>query len=312
MDDTEGSNKMMVAAALGPVFLLIALGTALNRWNFPGSGIWPGIERLTYYLLFPALLVHRIALTELSGVPLGRIALVVVAALVLVSLLAILLRRPLRADAASWTSVYQGAIRFNTFIGLAAADALFGESGLALAAIVAGLKIPMVNVGCVSAFALAGTHAQPSVRSVVRGLVTNPLILACLLGLVLNLSGIGLPGWSADTLSFLGAAALPLGLLAVGVGLNPWQLGGKLRLLLWASGLRFVVMPGVLFGLALALDLPPMVQAILVLFGCLPTASSGYILSRQMGGDAALMAGMITVQSLLGFLALPLWMLLFV
>ncbi len=297
----------MIASALGPVFLLILLGAFLNWLNFPGRQYWQGIERLTYYLLFPALLVHRIALTDLSGVSLLPLALVLAGGLGLTSLLVVGLQFWLRTGAPALTSAYQGAIRFNTFIGLAAASALFGDAGLSIAAVVIGLKIPLLNVACVLAFAIALGGGKPSVAKIGRDLATNPLIVSCAIGLALNLSGAGLPGWTADTLSFLGATALPLGLLAVGVALNPMRLTGSLVLMSLSSLLKFVAMPAIMWGLAVALNLGPAVQQIVVLLACMPTASSGYILARQLGGDASLMANIITVQSLLGFAVIPLW-----
>ncbi|TGG93937.1 AEC family transporter [Natronospirillum operosum] len=299
---------MMIASALGPVFLLILLGAVLNRLDFPGRTYWPGIERLTYYVLFPALLIHRLALTEYAWSILPPLILTLVLALGTVSLLILLTRRWQARDGAALTSVYQGSVRFNTYIGLAAADALFGPAGLAFAAIVLGLKIPLVNIGCVLMFSLALGDARLDWRKVGRELGTNPLILGCVIGLLLNFTGIGLPGWSADTLAFLGATALPLGLLAVGVALAPRALGGDAGAIMRASGFKFLAMPGMLWGFAALLGLDPLMQQVLVLLGCLPTATSAYILARQLGGNATLMANLITAQSLLAFVVIPLWM----
>ncbi len=299
---------MNIASALGPVFLLIMLGAVLNRLDFPGRDYWPGIERLTYYVLFPALLVHRLALTDYAWSILPPLALTLLLALGSVSLVILLTRRWQARDGASLTSVYQGSVRFNTYIGLAAADALFGPAGLAFAAIALGLKIPLVNIGCVLAFSLASESTRLEWRKILRELGTNPLILGCVTGLLLNFSGIGLPGWTADTLSFLGATALPLGLLAVGVALAPRALGTDAGAIVRASGFKFVAMPALLWGFAALLGLDPLMQQVLVLLGCLPTATSAYILARQMGGNASLMANLITAQSLLAFMVIPVWM----
>ena len=58
-----------VAAALGPVFLLILLGALLRRLEFPDAAFWPQAERLTYYVLFPAMLVYKLALAEVGDTP---------------------------------------------------------------------------------------------------------------------------------------------------------------------------------------------------------------------------------------------------
>lgn len=298
----------MIADALGPVFLLILIGSLLGRLNFPGADIWPGIERLTYYLGFPALLVHRLALADFSAAGLGQMALVISASLITLSALIWLLSPWLAKDAAAVTSVFQGGIRFNTYIGLAAASALFGDAGLVWAAMAVGVMIPLINVLCILAFAIAGSQADLSASRLGRQLATNPLILACLLGLALNTSGIGLPGWSAATLALIGATALPLGLLAVGVALTPRSLGSDVGPILVSSLFKFGALPLLMLGFGQWFGLPIAAMQVLLLLAALPTASSAFILARQLGGDTRLMANIITLQSLLGFISLPLWL----
>lgn len=297
----------MIADALGPVFLLILIGALLGRLNFPGADIWPGIERLTYYLGFPSLLVHRLALANFSATGLGQMALVISATLLTLSILIWLLSPWLAQTGAALTSIFQGGIRFNTYIGLAAASALFGNAGLVWAAMAVGVMIPLVNVLCILAFAIAGSQANLSAGRMARQLATNPLILSCLLGLGLNVSGIGLPGWSASTLDLIGATALPLGLLAVGVALTPRSLGGDINAILVSCLLKFVALPLLMLGFGYCFALPPLALQVLLLLAALPTASSAFILARQLGGDTRLMANIITLQSLLGFVSLPLW-----
>jgi predicted permease len=114
--------------ALAPVFLLIALGWLLRVRGFPGDPFWPGAERLVYWILFPALLLATTASSDLTGVRTLPVAVALVAAIVATSALAFALRGRLGLDGASFTSVFQGAIRSNTYVGLAGAGALYGEA----------------------------------------------------------------------------------------------------------------------------------------------------------------------------------------
>jgi predicted permease len=137
-------------------------------------------------------------------------------------------------------------------------------------------------------------------------LLRNPLILACLLGIGLNLGGIGLPGWSADAIELLGNAALPLGLVAVGVALRPQALWHSGRAFWLSSALKLIVTPLIVMALAWIVGLHGAHRDIALLFAALPTATSAYILARQLGGDAELMAAVITGQTLLAMATLPL------
>ncbi|MDH7942949.1 AEC family transporter [Pseudohongiella sp. SYSU M77423] len=299
----------MIANALGPIFLLILFGALLRRVNFPGTEFWPGIERLTYYIAFPALLVHRLALADFSNADFGRFALVICSALLLISVLTWIIKPWVSSNAADFTSLFQGAIRFNTYIGLAVASALFGDDGLVIAAIAVSIMIPLVNVLSVICFSLAIDGPLKSPAQVLSGMLTNPLIDACLLGVALNLSGLGLAGaWIETLLATLGSTALPLGLLAVGVALSLDTVRQDWSIILSSSVLKFIVFPGLMLALAIWWQLDLLSRQVLLLLACLPTATSAYILSRQLGGNAPMMANIISAQTLLAFVVMPLWL----
>ena len=115
----------LILGALGPVFGLILIGFGLRRSGFPGDGFWPAAERLTYFILFPALLIQRLALSRIGDYAVLPVAAVIIAMLLTMTALVYLLRSWLHVDGPAFTSVYQGAIRFNTYVGLAVALAVF-------------------------------------------------------------------------------------------------------------------------------------------------------------------------------------------
>ncbi len=293
-------------AALVPVFVLILLGHLMKRGGFPGDGFWEPAERLTYYVLFPALLVGNLARAPLAEVPLGQFTLVLVVTWSVAALALLLLQRWLATDGPAFTSVVQGGIRFNTYVGLAAAEALFGVAGLTLAAVVIAVLVPLVNVLCVGVLNRHGRAGPPGWGAVLRGLVRNPLILACLLGVLLNLGGVGLPWGSGEVLDIVARAALPLGLLAVGAGLDLNAIRERHGTVVAVTAFKLLGLPLAVAAAAWLLQLPHEETAIAVLFAALPTAPSAYILARQLGGDARLVAGMLTLQTVSAVVTLPL------
>lgn len=297
-----------INGALGPLFLLILLGAVLGVKRWPSDTFWPHMERLIYFLLFPAMLVATLATADVSQVPVTRLALVLLGAMAAFGLLLWRLRVRLKLTPAAFTSVFQGAVRFNTYVGVAGAAALHGSAGATTAAVAVALMVPVVNVMCVASFVAAGTLGNASIGKSIMALVKNPLILACLLGIALNLSGVGLPGWSHDTVELLGRAALPLGLVAVGVALRPAALLRLDRGVLATNSIKLLLMPGLVFVLGWLVGLDAVSRDVALLFAALPTATSAYILARQLGGDAELMAAIITGQTLLAMLTLPVWL----
>lgn len=124
-----------VNEALGPLFLLILLGALLGWRRIPGDDFWPAMERLIYFLLFPAMLIATLATADVAQVPVLRLA---VALLGTMSLFALALwcgRHRLGLTPAAFTSLFQGTLRFNTYVGVAGAAALHGQAGATVAAV---------------------------------------------------------------------------------------------------------------------------------------------------------------------------------
>jgi hypothetical protein len=301
-------NLLIILAALGPIFFMIVLGYLLQRKQFPGEAFWPAAERLTYFLLFPALLIHKLALAEFGNYDAIPLAGVIVIVLLSMSLLLFLLRPALRVTGPVFSSIYQGSIRFNTYVGLAASGALFLQPGSTVAALAIAVLIPIINVLCV--IVLTHSAGGKGLLVLLRVVVRNPLILACTIGVFLNISGIGLPLGSDTVFDILSRAALPLGLLAVGAGLRLEMALGWSRELLLAAVLKLLALPALMALVSVLLGLSYMEMAILVLFAALPGAPSSYILARQLGGDAQLMAAIVTLETGLSLLTLPIVLLL--
>lgn len=293
-------------AAVAPVFGLILIGFGLRRIGFPGDDFWRQCERLVYYLLFPALLVSRLAVVPLEAEPLAELALALVVPTLAVSAGQLALRPWTGLSPAGFTSVFQGSIRFNTYIGLALGAALNPARGLALTALAAAILIPLVNLLCVSVLVLFGNGGRVGWPGMLwRGLSRNPLILACLAGVLLNLAELGLPKVIMDTAGLLGQTALPLGLLAVGAGLSLRISLDQAKALALSASAKLLVLPLMAWGLCGWMQADSEVTRIAVMFAALPTASSAYILAREMGGDHRSMAAIITLQTLLSMLSLP-------
>lgn len=294
-----------IVGALAPLFALIALGAALGWTRFPGGDFWPRLERFIYYLLFPAMLVATLATADVSRVSVLPLAATLLGAMIALGAALWLTRGWLALSPPVFTSAFQGVVRFNTYVGVAGAATLYGEPGLTVAAVAIALMVPTANILCVLAFIAFGTQGPAGVGKSVLALLRNPLILACLAGVLLNVSGIGLPGVSEPALDLLGQAALPLGLVAVGVALRPRALWRSGRAFWLSSALKLVITPLLVLVLAWAMGLHGVERHVALLFAALPTATSAYILARQLGGDAELMAAIITGQTLLAMLAMP-------
>ena len=290
---------MADALLLLPDFLLIATGFLLCRFTPLDRPLWAGVERLVYVVLFPALLFASIVRNPLDP----GTALPVAGAALAVTLVGVALAYAVRlapgVDARLHASGAQVAFRFNSYVALALADRLGGAAGVAWMAVIVSVCVPACNVAAVWPLARQGGHGY------LRELARNPLIIATVSGLVFNLLGLRLPELAATTLSRIGAAALPLGLMAVGAGLQMGALREAPRLAGALLAIRHLVLPAVAVAAVLGLGLPAIQSAVVVAFAALPTASSAYVLAVRMGGAGGFVAGLVTVSTLAGMLSLP-------
>ena len=297
-----------------PIFALLLFGALLQRKRFPVEGFWPGVDKLVYWVMFPAMLFYQTSRVDLSSPVLPSYASVLAFALISVSLFVLAVCYLMKVPRPTGTSVLQAGVRFNTFIALAVAGALYGDEGLALATLGAAILIPTINVFLV--VSMVSLHGQQNSSKpakslpslLVKELFKNPLILAIMAGIGVNFMGIEKVFLVTDMTGILARATLPLVLLAVGASLRMQAFKGAGSLLIYSSLARLFVFP-LCIGIActfLALD--PLVSCVAVLFGAVPTATSAYALAKQLGGNAPIMSVFINVQTGLSVITLPLTM----
>jgi predicted permease len=298
----------IVLGALAPVFLLIVLGFALKKGLMRLDTQWHGLERLTYYVLFPALLIETLIKADLSKVPIAGVGGALLLSALLMSLLCLGLRpllSRLAVDGPAFTSIFQGAIRWQTFVALAVSANLYGDTGLALASVAMVAIIPLVNVFSVTVLAHYASPERQSARAIAMTVVRNPLIWACAIGLAVNVVQLPLPRIWHEVADALGRSSLGIGLLVTGAGLH---LEGMFRPSLAASVaviLKLILMPVLAVALALGFGIAGPNLVIVVVCAAVPASSSAYVLARQMGGDAPLLAQIITLQTILAAITMP-------
>jgi len=325
---------MASALLLLPDFALILLGFGLRRAMHLGDPFWTGLEKLVYFVLFPALLFFSIARTRIDFAAAAPLVASGLAALCGGMLLGLLARPLFGARRAGFASQFQCAFRFNSYIGLAVAGQMHGEAGIAAMGILIGAMVPLANLASVWMLARHGR------RGVAGELARNPLILATLAGLLCNLAGLSLPDAASRFLGRLSDASIALGLLAVGAALSlrggknthpptpaPWagvtearfarsQLaappwGGRAAgrcAAVYIVGVKLVALPAIAWLVARQLGLSGAYFDVVVMFGGLPTASSAYILAMRMGGDGSGVAWLISATTLGAMLTMPVWL----
>lgn len=298
-----------LSQALIPVFLVIAIGWGAKISGAIPRNAWDGFEQVTYYVLFPALIGGTLAMTDLGSVPLLRMgsamALAVMAMAGLLLLAQSLMANRLQISGPAFCSIFQGSTRWNSFVGIALAADMFGKQGLALSAVAALGMIPLLNVLAVLVHARFASGKPANARRLLTTMLKNPFIWSTLLGIGWNLSGLPMPKAGAVTLDIIGRAALSAGLLCVGAGLELTRIRHAGLPLVIGVLPRLILMPVIAAGIARLFGVTGAAYTVTLICAAVPTASASYLLARQLGGDHALMAEILTVQTLLAALTIP-------
>ncbi|HBO21953.1 MAG TPA: transporter [Providencia sp.] len=292
-----------ILLVLWPLFALIAMGFALRRTALFSVDFWPSAEKLNYFILFPALLMNSLATAPLDNPKLPFLASAIFFILAVSSLLVLVNKYLFKITIGRFGAYIQGVTRFNTYLGLAIIADLFGTEGIAIAAVIMAILVPSTNIIAVLSLS-AGKKV--SIQQLFLPIIKNPLIISCFLGILLNLSPIGLPFGSDQLLRLLAAASLPLGLICIGGALQTATLKNEFKPIIVTTLIRLLAMPSLAIFMAYLFSLPELETVLLAIFFSIPTAPTAYILTRQLKGDSQLMAGIITLQTITAILTLPL------
>ena len=199
----------------------------------------------------------------------------------------------------SFTSVVQGGIRFNTYVFLALSSSLFGEKGLIFSAIIITFAIPILNIFCITIFAIYSENSKISFSYILKSIFKNPLIISCIIGAMINISTIQIPVSIENLLKILSGAALPLGLISIGYNLVIKEINSGKKDIILSSFAKFLLLPFFIYFIGKMFELEEVMISILVLFAIMPTAPTSFILARQLNGNLSLMTSIITVQTIL-------------
>ena len=295
-----------IITALIPIFLLILIGYYFKKIKFPSNDFWASADKLTYYVLMPSLLIYKLSTANLDNIEAFDFVLVGLLGIFAILIITLIINIKTKTAGASFSSVVQGTVRFNTYVFLALITSMFGDEGIALAALLITFAIPLINVICITIFAVYVNDEKATFSGMIKSIVTNPLIVACVIGGSINYIDLTLPIIALNMLKILSASALPMGLLSVGFSLDLKSVKEAKTELVISTIFKLLIKPIFMYAIGIYFGLDSLFLAIVVVFAAMPTAPSSFVLARQLGGDIKLMASIITLQTIVSIFTISL------
>ncbi len=298
-------NILFSIGAVLPIFLLVVLGYILKRTNFLPDAFYAGGEKFVFKIALPCMLFLNVVNSTVENLT-DNLPLVLFCSVAVVSFFLLLcLIVPLFVkDNDKRGAFIQGAYRSNFgILGLPLAANLFGTEGTATAAILMPAAIIFFNVLAVvilTIYAPNDVKKKPLALAadIAKSVVTNPLVIAVVLGLPFLFFDIELPQFAYKTIDDLSGTVSALALVSLGAGFRKESLVGKVGYSLVASAVKTAVLPTIAVAVGYLLGFRGVqLGLVFVLFGS-PTAVSSYIMAKNMKSDHE-MAGQILLLSTL-------------
>jgi predicted permease len=292
-------------AGIVPVFAMIALGWGLKVRGLLADDGWRAVERLTYFIFYPTFLIPAVWGADFAAGTAGPVALSPIGVSFAVALATRAAKPLVKVGDPGFTSVFQGVIRWNGFVFLPVAGAVFGDQGVGTAAVAFGVLAPALNVICVLALSRWGAGQGGGWTVALRSLARNPIIWACGIGAVLNQTGLTPPPLLVGVFDLMGPGAIALGLITAGAGLSFRYAASRPALILTITAIKLLVLPVAMYFVCGWLGGDRTAQGVALLAGAAPGAAASYVLARQMGGDAPLMAGVVALTTVISAATIP-------
>ncbi len=280
-----------------PIFLLMALGYALKNLKLADKKNFDVMNKLIFKVFLPVLLFKNIYTTELGNVFDWKLVLFTIVGVLLTFAAGCCVVMIVTKDNAKRGAMMQGFFRSNyAILGVPLVGYVCGDEGNGLASFMVAIVVPLFNVLaviCLERF----RGGNVKIRTLLRGIVSNPLIIGCVIGLIFFVLDIPLPKVIETAVGDVAKIATPLALIVLGASFTFSSLKGYIREIILTVSAKLILMPLILLTVAILLGFRGEALAcLLVVFGS-PVAVSSFAMAQQMGADEKLAAQVVVVSS---------------
>ena len=191
---------------------------------------------------------------------------------------------------------------------------IFGASGFEVLSLLVSVHLPIMMMASIVLFEMFGrgsgetVHPLRVVKSFLRRLFINPLIIGILAGLAWRLTGVALPDLVERLVDTLADTAGPVALFAMGLSLRRFGISGNIRPALALSGLKLFLMPALVLVFVWLLGLPPLTAKVAVVVAALPSGINSYLIAVQFNTGQALASNQMTLATASAVVTTSFWL----
>ena len=300
----------MATEVVVPMAIMVGIGVLLRIFHIADEPTMKKVDNMIFKVFMPTLSFYNIYKTDFSK--LGNLDYILygVVALMLLFLAAMTIVPKLVKPRATASSYGQAIFRSNYLIfGAAVAESIYGAGNIGIVTLLGSVAVPLFNVQA-AILLETGRHGKASARKLLLAIAKNPTVIATVIGLAVNFSGIILPELLVEVVLDLSGLTTPLSFLSIGVSLNLGAVASKKGYLASAIALRLVLIPAVFVPIAALLGFRGQELCALMILFAAPTAVSSYPMAVAMDADGNFAAQIVAYTTVLCLPTIFLWTLL--
>lgn len=296
----------IAARVVVPMALTVGLGVLLRVFHVTDKATMKQVDNLIFKIFMPMLSFYNIYKTDFSQLNNAGYILYGTAGLMVLFVLALVLVPRLVQSRPTASAFGQALFRSNYLLfGAAVAESMYGAGNIGLVSLLGAVAVPLFNAQA-AILLETGRHGTASPKKLLLAIAKNPTVIATVLGLAVNFSGLRLPQLVLETVQDIAGLTTPLSFLSIGVSLSLGAVA-KWRYLVSISLLRLVLVPLVFVTGAVVLGFQGQeLCALLILFAA-PTAVSSYPMAVAMGADGDFAAQTVAYTTLFSLPTIFVW-----
>lgn len=290
-------SLIMATEVVVPMAIMVLIGVVLRITNVSDRATMKRVDNLIFKLTMPMVSFYNLYRTDFSQLSNLGYILYGSAVLMLLFFAAMWIVPRFVHPRATASSYGQAIFRSNYLIfGNAVAESIYGAGNIGLVSLLGAVAVPLFNVQA-SILLEAGRNSSASPKKLMMAIAKNPTVIATVLGLAVNFSGITLPPLALDIVQDIAGLTTPLSFLSIGVSLNLMAVSGKKGYLLSAISLRLVLIPLVFITLGIFLGFRGQELCALMILFAAPTAVSSYPQAVAMDADGDFAGQMVALTT---------------
>ena len=290
-----------------PIFVKLALGYGLRQTRILGIQTFKEMNNVTFRVFLPVLLFSNIYNADISESIKTDLIVYAISALIAIFIFFMVVIPLLEKDNRKRGVLVQASCRSNFILfGIPVADSLYGKGSLGAASIVGGFLVPVINIlAVISLVYFQGS--KPNVKSMIKGIMTNPIIHAAFVAAIFVVTGIKIPPIFEKIIAEIAMIATPIALIVLGGSVSFSTVGPNLKQLILGVTNKLIIVPLIGVTVAILFGFRQSDLIILLALFASPTAVSSYAMANQMGGDSELAGHLVVFATALSMFTLFLW-----